>query len=74
MMKPQSKKFLEMKTMNNSLHLKRTEILKAKGQVKLSPADNETTTPPATDDNLNKILSAVLTKKYIGDNANDENA
>ena len=59
--------------MNNSLHLKRTEILKAKGQVTLSPADNETTAPPATDDNLNKILSAVLTKKYIGEN-NDENA
>ena len=59
--------------MNNSLHLKRTEILKAKGQVTLSLADNETTAPPATDDNLNKILSAVLTKKYIGEN-NDENA
>ena len=73
MMMPHSKQFLEMKTMNNSLHLKRTEILKAKGQVKLSPADNETTTPPATDDNLNKILSTVLTKKYIGEN-NDENA
>ena len=70
---PHSKQFLEMKTMNNSLHLKRTEILKAKGQVTLSPADNETTTPPDTDDNLNKILSAVLTKKYIGEN-NDENA
>ena len=70
---PQSKQFLEMKTMNNSLHLKRTEILKAKGQVTLSLADNETTTPPATDDNLNKILSTVLTKKYIGEN-NDENA
>lgn len=70
---PHSKQFLEMKTMNNSLHLKRTEILKAKGQVTLSPADNETTTPPATDDNLNKILSTVLTKKYIGEN-NDENA
>ena len=73
MMMPQSKQFLEMKTMNNSLHLKRTEILKAKGQVTLSPADNETTAPPATDDNLNKILSTVLTKKYIGEN-NDENA
>ena len=73
MMMPQSKQFLEMKTMNNSLHLKRTEILKAKGQVTLSPADNETTTPPDTDDNLNKILSTVLTKKYIGEN-NDENA
>lgn len=73
MMMPHSKQFLEMKTMNNSLHLKRTEILKAKGQVTLSPADNETTTPPATDDNLNKILSTVLTKKYIGEN-NDENA
>ena len=70
---PQSKQFLEMKTMNNSLHLKRTEILKAKGQVTLSLADNETTAPPATDDNLNKILSTVLTKKYIGEN-NDENA
>ena len=70
---PHSKQFLEMKTMNNSLHLKRTEILKAKGQVTLSPADNVTTTPPATDDNLNKILSTVLTKKYIGEN-NDENA
>ena len=70
---PHSKQFLEMKTMNNSLHLKRTEILKAKGQVTLSPADNETTTPPATDDNLNKILSTVLTKKYRGEN-NDENA
>ena len=70
---PHSKQFLEMKTMNNSLHLKRTEILKAKGQVTLSPADNETTTPPDTDDNLNKILSTVLTKKYIGEN-NDENA
>ena len=70
---PHSKQFLEMKTMNNSLHLKRTEILKAKGQVTLSLADNETTTPPATDDNLNKILSTVLTKKYIGEN-NDENA
>ena len=70
---PQPKRFLEMKTMNNSLHLKRTEILKAKGQVTLSLADNETTTPPATDDNLNKILSTVLTKKYIGEN-NDENA
>ena len=73
MMMPQSKQFLEMKTMNNSLHLKRTEILKAKGQVTLSLADNETTAPPATDDNLNKILSTVLTKKYIGEN-NDENA
>ena len=73
MMMPQSKQFLEMKTMNNSLHLKRTEILKAKGQVTLSLADNETTTPPDTDDNLNKILSTVLTKKYIGEN-NDENA
>lgn len=73
-MKPQSKQFLEVKMTNNNLHLKRTEILKAKGQVKLSPADNVTTTPPATDGNLNKILSAVLTKKYIGDNANDENA
>jgi hypothetical protein len=58
---------------SKNLHLKRTEILKAKGQVTLSPADNETTTPPATDDNLNKILSTVLTKKYIGEN-NDENA
>ena len=73
MMMPQSKQFLEMKTMNNSLHLKRTEILKVKGQVTLSLADNETTAPPATDDNLNKILSTVLTKKYIGEN-NDENA
>ena len=73
MTKPQFKRFLGKKTMNNSLHLKRTEILKAKGQVTLSPADNETTTPPATDDNLNKILSTVLTKKYIGEN-NDENA
>ena len=73
MMMPHSKQFLEMKTMNNSLHLKRTEILKAKGQVTLSLADNETTAPPATDDNLNKILSTVLTKKYIGEN-NDENA
>ena len=70
---PQPKRFLEMKTMNNSLHLKRTEILKAKGQVTLSLADNETTAPPATDDNLNKILSTVLIKKYIGEN-NDENA
>ena len=70
---PQSKQFLEMKTMNNSLHLKRTEILKVKGQVTLSLANNETTAPPATDDNLNKILSTVLTKKYIGEN-NDENA
>ena len=57
--------------MNNSLHLKRTEILKAKGQVKLSPADIVTTIPPATDDNLNKILSTVLTKKYIGENTNE---
>ena len=70
---PHSKQFLEMKTMNNSLHLKRTEILKVKGQVTLSLANNETTAPPATDDNLNKILSTVLTKKYIGEN-NDENA
>ena len=71
MMKPQSKQFLEVKMTNNNLHLKRTEILKAKGQVTLSPADNVTTIPPATDDNLNKILSAVLTKKYIGENTNE---
>ena len=51
-----------------SIHIKRSELYKSKGQVTLSPATGETRTP--TNDELNETLAEIITKKYIGENKN----
>ena len=57
---------------HENLHLKRTEILKTKGQVTLPFAEDETITPHYTVDNLYESLSSVLAKKYIGEDKNEK--
>ena len=60
-------------TMSKNYHLKRTEVVQKKGQVDLSSADKETVAQNNIPDELNNLLSVILSKKYIG-GYNDENA
>lgn len=52
-----------------SIHIKRSELYASKEQVKLSPATKENHT--TTNDELNETLAEIITKKYIGDNNNE---
>ena len=53
----------------SSMHINRTELYKRKGQLTLSPAEDETQTPPNAE--LNETLAEIITKKFKGDdNAN----
>ena len=53
----------------SSMHINRTELYKRKGQLTLSPAEDETQTPP--NEELNETLAEIITKKFKGDdNAN----
>ena len=49
----------------SSIHIKRTELYKRKGQLTLSPAEDETQTPPNAE--LNETLAEIITKKFKGD-------
>lgn len=57
---------------NKNLHLKRTKIIKAKGQLELPLGNDETKAQDNIPDELNSLLSVILGKKYIGgyDNEN----
>ena len=59
--------------MNENIHLNRKDVVQNKGQVILPPADKETVAKVNIPDEINNLLSVVLSKKYIGGN-NDENA
>ena len=47
------------------MHINRTELYKRKGQLTLSPAEDETQTPPNAE--LNETLAEIITKKFKGD-------
>ena len=49
----------------SSMHINRTELYKRKGQLTLSPAEDETQTPPNAE--LNETLAEIITKKFQGD-------
>lgn len=49
----------------SSMHINRTELYKRKGQLTLSPAEDETQTPPNAE--LNETLAEIITKKFKGD-------
>ena len=49
----------------SSIHINRTELYKRKGQLTLSPAEDETQTPPNAE--LNETLAEIITKKIKGD-------
>ena len=49
----------------SSIHINRTELYKRKGQLTLSPAEDETQTPPNAE--LNETLADIITKKFKGD-------
>jgi hypothetical protein len=49
----------------SSIHINRTELYKRKGQLTLSPAEDETQTPPNAE--LNETLAEIITKKFKGD-------
>ena len=49
----------------SSIHINRTELYKRKGQLTLSPAEDETQTPPSAE--LNETLADIITKKFKGD-------
>ena len=48
-----------------SLHLKRSELYKDKGQLTLSFAEDETQAKPNAE--LNETLADIITKKFKGD-------
>lgn len=52
-----------------SIHIKRSELYASKGQVTLFTATGENHTP--TNEELNETLAEIITKKYIGDNENE---
>ena len=58
--------------MREKYHLNRKDVVQNKGQVDLSSADKETKAQEDIPDELNKLLSVILGKKYIGgyDNEN----
>ena len=49
----------------SSIHINRTELYKLKGQLTMSPAEDETQTPPNAE--LNETLAEIITKKFKGD-------
>ena len=49
----------------SSIHIDRTELYKRKGQLTLSPAEDETQIPPNAE--LNETLAEIITKKFKGD-------
>ena len=49
----------------SSIHINRTELYKRKGQLTLSPAEDETQTPPNAE--LKETLADIITKKFKGD-------
>ena len=49
----------------SSIHINRTELYKRKGQLTLSPAEDETQTLPNAE--LNETLAEIITKKFKGD-------
>ena len=49
----------------SSIHINRTELYKRKGQLTLSPAEDETQTPPNAE--LHETLAEIITKKFKGD-------
>ena len=49
----------------SSIHINRTELYKRKGQLTLSPAEDETQTPQNAE--LNETLAEIITKKFKGD-------
>lgn len=49
----------------SSIHINRTELYKRKGQLTLSPVEDETQTPPNAE--LNETLADIITKKFKGD-------
>lgn len=49
----------------SSIHINRTELYKRKGQLTLSPAEDETQTPLNAE--LNETLAEIITKKFKGD-------
>ena len=49
----------------SSIHINRTELYKRKGQLTLSPAENETQMPQNAE--LNETLAEIITKKFKGD-------
>ena len=49
----------------NNIHIKRTELYKTKGNVKIPLSKEET---PHTMSELNETLADIITKKYEGEN------
>ena len=49
----------------SSIHINRTELYKRKGQITLSPAEDETQMPQNAE--LNETLAKIITKKFKGD-------
>ena len=49
----------------SSIHINRTELYKRKGQLTLSPAEDETQIPQNAE--LNETLADIITKKFKGD-------
>lgn len=49
----------------SSIHINRTELYKRKGQLTLSPAEDETQMPQNAE--LNETLAEIITKKFKGD-------
>ena len=49
----------------SSIHINRTELYKRKGQLTLSPAEDETQMPQNAE--LNETLADIITKKFKGD-------
>ena len=59
--------------MSENYHLNRKEVVQKKGQVDLPSADKKTVAQNNIPDELNNLLSVILSKKYIG-GYNEENA
>ena len=49
----------------SSMHINRTELYKRKGQLTLSPAEDENQMPQNAE--LNETFAEIITKKFKGD-------
>lgn len=65
-------KFSESLTVNNSIHFKRSELIKSKGRIEISSFFSAENLPKLYKERLDDRLSEIITKKTNEDNTNEK--
>lgn len=65
-------RFLESLTVNNSIHFKRSELIKSKGRIEIPSFFSVENLPKLYKERLDDRLSEIITEKTNEDNTNEK--